>query len=68
MASNPPDRERVEKKDNCVKTYMDDALLLELNRLAAEDDRKLSDYIERVLRCHVWGHGRRSPPRPEGPS
>jgi hypothetical protein len=63
MASNP---DRVEKKDNCLKTYVDDSLLNELALLAATEERKLSDYIERVLSRHVFGHGRRRPPPTEG--
>lgn len=35
----------------------DEALLAGLNRLAAMDDRKLTDYMRLVLERHVYGHG-----------
>lgn len=34
-----------------------DTLLAHLNRLAAHDDRSLSDYVRRTLESHVFGHG-----------
>lgn len=56
-----------EKKSEPVKIWTSESLLLELTRLAADDDRKLSDYITRVLERHVWGHRRPDPSGQEGP-
>lgn len=36
-----------------------------LMRLAAADDRALSDYIRRVLERHCFGHGDNDEPPPE---
>lgn len=49
-----------EKKTETVKAHVSSALSTELMRLAADDDRSLSEYIERVLRLHVYGHSKRS--------
>lgn len=45
-----------DKKTTSVRVWMSEALELELHRLAARDDRKLSDYIGTILRRHVYGH------------
>ena len=47
-----------EKKSEPIKIWTSESLLLELTRLASDDDRKLSDYITRVLERHVFGHRR----------
>ena len=49
-----------EKKTDTVKAHVSERLYVDLNRLAALDDRSLSEYIERVLRLHVYGHSKRS--------
>lgn len=36
---------------------VDESLETALMRLAANDDRKLSEYIKLVLARHVYGHG-----------
>lgn len=46
-----------EKKNACIKVHVAESLELALARLAAAEDRTLSDYCERVLRLHVFGHG-----------
>ena len=45
------------KKTSRAIVWMSPELELALHRLAAADDRKLSDYIGVVLRRHVFGHG-----------
>jgi hypothetical protein len=55
------------KKTQCAKTWMDTPLFLELSKLAANDDRSLSEYINTVLRRHVYGHGARPDPNIERP-
>lgn len=57
-----------EKKSEPIKIWTSESLLLEPTRLAADDDRKLSDYITRVLERHVWGHRRPDPSGHEGPN
>jgi hypothetical protein len=56
MASNPPNGE---KKTERFTVWLSEQLLLDLSRLADADDRKLSEYVEKVLDRHVNGHGRR---------
>lgn len=56
-----------DKKTECIKVHADERLYVDLNRLAAADDRKLSEYIYRVLSNHVYGHGRRATEISEGP-
>lgn len=56
------------KKDNQVKAWVDDPLYAELARLADADDRSLSEYVERVLRTHVFGHRARRGGDGEGPN
>ena len=41
------------KKDTSVNIRLTSELRAQLQRLADEDDRKLSAYIERVLQAHV---------------
>ena len=50
-----------EKKTEAVKVHLSESLLNELSRLCAIEDRRLSDYIGRVLRRHCWGHAVRLP-------
>lgn len=57
MASAPP--AAAEKKTESVKVHMDERLYIDLNRLAVLDDRKLSEYIELLLRRHCYGHSSR---------
>lgn len=45
-----------EKKTGCVKVWLAEPLELELHRLAARDDRKLSEFIGLILRRYVYGH------------
>lgn len=47
-----------EKKSESLKIWTSESLLLELMKLANEDDRKLSDYVTRILERHVYGHRR----------
>jgi hypothetical protein len=62
-----------EKKTACIKIWMAPSLELLLHRLAAADDRKLSDYLERALRAHVYGQiatladDQEGPIRPDAP-
>jgi hypothetical protein len=54
------------KKTEPVKFLADEALFLELSRLAAADDRTLSEYIY-VMACrHVYGHAKRGVENIEG--
>lgn len=46
-----------EKKTQPIRVHVGESLEVALHRLAAADERSLSDYIERVLRFHVCGHG-----------
>lgn len=47
--------------DKCTSTLppirVSEALELKLSRMAARDDRKLSDYVRWALTLHVEGHG-----------
>ena len=44
------------KRTNEVKLSLDDAMFLDLSRLSVIDNRKLADYINHVLRLHLYGH------------
>jgi cytidylate kinase len=57
-----------DKKTGCVKVWLSEPLELELHRLAARDDRKLSEYIGLVLRRHVFGHVALTGSDSEGPN
>lgn len=54
------------KKTEFVKVWMGDKLYVALNRLAAADDRKLSEYVGLVLGRHVFGHDTRQPDEEDG--
>lgn len=47
-----------EKKTERVTVWMGESLAVDLMRLAARDDRKLSEYIVHVLTSHAYGHSR----------
>lgn len=47
-----------EKKTERVTIWMGETLAVDLMRLAARDDRKLSEYIVHVLTSHAYGHSR----------
>ena len=55
-----------DKKTESVKTSMSEALLLALTRMANAEDRSVSEYIERVLRFHAFGHAARLAAESEG--
>lgn len=48
-----------EKKTSRVTVWLPESLEVELMRRAAEDDRKLSDFITHILMSHAYGHFRR---------
>lgn len=54
-----------EKKTQTIKVHIGESLELVLGRLAAADDRSLSDYCERVLRIHAFGHAAHCNQTPE---
>lgn len=54
-----------EKKTQPIRVHVGESLEMALHRLAAADERSLSDYIERVLRFHVFGHGANIAPSAE---
>ena len=54
------------KKSEPIRVWVSEPLELELRRLADRDERKLSDYVEIVLRRHVYGHLARVSDAPEG--
>lgn len=56
-----------EKKTEQLKIWTSESLLLELSKLADQDDRKLSDYVTRILERHVYGHRRTAESAQEGP-
>lgn len=56
-----------EKKTECVKVHMTARLLTALSVLANDDDRALSEYINRVLSLHAFGHCARGGEKSEGP-
>ena len=58
MASNPPGSE---KKTERFTVWLSEQLLLDLAKLAAHEDRKLSEYVEKVLCRHMYGHVRKPP-------
>lgn len=47
-----------EKKTEQVTLWVPESLKIDLMHLAADDDRKLSDYITHVLALHVYGKRR----------
>ena len=47
-----------EKKTSRVTVWIPESLEIDLMRLAASEDRKLSEYIAHVLLCHTYGHSR----------
>jgi hypothetical protein len=49
------------KRTECVKVCMDEQMLLDLNREAIRQDRKLSDYLYLVLRRYAYGNLTRDP-------
>jgi len=56
LASIPPSGE---KKTERFTVWLSEQLLLDLAKLAVHEDRKLSEYVEKVLCRHVYGHARR---------
>lgn len=50
-------RPRMEKRLDDVRIHVSEELKIALMELADREDRALSDYCERVLRYHVYGHG-----------
>ena len=54
------------KRTECVKVCMDEQMLLDLNREAIRQDRKLSDYLYLVLRRYAYGNLTREPSGNEG--
>lgn len=44
-----------EKKTEQVTLWLPETLKIDLMHLAADDDRKLSDYITHVLALHCYG-------------
>jgi hypothetical protein len=54
-----------EKKTQTIRVHLGESLELALLRMAAADDRSMSDYCERVLRLHAFGHAANSTPDPE---
>ena len=47
-----------EKKTSRITVWMPESLEVELMRRAAEDDRKLSDFITHILMNYAYGHFR----------
>lgn len=47
-----------EKKTEQVTLWLPESLKVDMMHLAAEDDRKLSDYITHVLTLHAYGKRR----------
>lgn len=47
-----------EKKTERVTIWLPESLLLDLTRLAHDDDRKLSDFITHALSTYAYGHRR----------
>jgi inner membrane protein involved in colicin E2 resistance len=45
----------VEKKTEQVTLWLPESLKVDLMHLAADDDRKLSDYLTHVLTLHCYG-------------
>lgn len=58
-------RPRMEKRLDDIRLHVSEELKIALMELAALDDRALSDYCERVLRYHVYGHGSQGRAVPE---
>lgn len=56
-----------EKKTDVIKAHVSERLYVDLARLAAVDDRSLSEYIGRVLSLHVYGHAKSATAQSEGP-
>jgi hypothetical protein len=44
------------KRTECVKVCMPEQMLLDLNRQAVREDRKLSDYLYLILRRYAYGN------------
>lgn len=56
-----------QKKTEKVGVWMTEHLMLDLSRLAAAEDLKLSTYLERILHRHCYGHSRAVTDTSEGP-
>jgi hypothetical protein len=55
-----------DKKTRRLDVWVSEPLELDLHRLAARDDRKLSEYIGMILARHVYGHLSTTCREPEG--
>jgi hypothetical protein len=44
------------KRTNEIKLSLDDAMYLDLCRLAVIENRKLADYLNHVLALHLYGY------------
>lgn len=55
------------KRTECVKVCMEERMLLDLNRQAIREDRKLADYLYLCLRRFAYGHVNREPTETEVP-
>ena len=47
-----------DKKTECVKVWMTEAMFRDLSREAAGDDRKLSDFMSLILERWLYGNRR----------
>ena len=56
-----------EKKSEKLGVWMSESLLLELTRLANNEDLSVSAYVHRALHRHVFGHGRSGNESMQGP-
>lgn len=56
-----------EKKTEKLGIWMSASLMLELTRLANNEDLSVSAYVHRALHRHVFGHGRPSGETAQGP-
>lgn len=56
-----------EKKSEKLGVWMSESLLLELTRLANNEDLSVSSFVHRILHRHVYGHGRTGSESLQGP-
>lgn len=56
-----------EKKTEKLGVWMSPSLMLELTKLANNEDLSVSAYVHRALHRHVFGHGRSVAESSQGP-
>lgn len=59
----PPPSDRPEKRTEQIKVLVDERTLRDLQEMALQTDRGVSECVRYIVRLHLYGHARLSPPR-----